>query len=410
MATRAADATIKGYYYQFDSSILKLLDLTNETDSIIVEGIEDIDIKTATETTYVQCKYLSKPKFVNSAVRAPIILMLDHFVRLKGTSSLQYVLYAHFEDEITGNEPIMDLVRLKAILTYSENKIPKHYEVEKKISDLTLSAFLERFRLVFGTEFYTQQNQVIQKLKEMFGCTKFEADIHFYNNALRIIIDKAIKKCENNRKITKKDFINGIDCRKKLFNEWFIKIRSKKEYFKLAAQSLKSTCALVPTKTKIVLISKEIINADNSEIPLESFILNLINIYYKLNSALRNAKPLTLALDCESKILLQVKSFLIDNSILYNDGFEVVNFSAQIFNEDPIINTSKNGMKVLKASYLIKLISKETLMNNIKSISPPHVFINFSKNEVEKDFPTGQFFDFKYCENLNEVHNLLASN
>src|SRR5450830_488922 len=82
MRTRAADATIKGYYYQFATSILQLLDLQFDTDAITVEGIEDIDIKTTTETTAIQCKYLSMPRLINSVVRKPIILMLDHFVNL----------------------------------------------------------------------------------------------------------------------------------------------------------------------------------------------------------------------------------------------------------------------------------------------------------------------------------------
>ena len=79
MATRSAEATIKGYYYQFDTSILKLLELANDDDEITIEGIEDIDINSTDETT-IQCKYLSKPNFINSAVREPISLMLDHFV------------------------------------------------------------------------------------------------------------------------------------------------------------------------------------------------------------------------------------------------------------------------------------------------------------------------------------------
>jgi len=94
MTTRAADATIKGYYYQFDTSILKLLELRANTDSITIEGIEDIDINMATDATTIQCKYLSKPRFINSAVREPITLMLDHFVNPSTPNNYNYVLYA----------------------------------------------------------------------------------------------------------------------------------------------------------------------------------------------------------------------------------------------------------------------------------------------------------------------------
>ena len=54
---RSAIATIKGYYYQFDYFILQLLKCNNETDSICIEGIEDVDLKTVDESTAIQCKY-----------------------------------------------------------------------------------------------------------------------------------------------------------------------------------------------------------------------------------------------------------------------------------------------------------------------------------------------------------------
>ena len=46
---RTAIDTIRGYYYQFDLYALQLLESDNE--EITLEGIEDIDICKATETT-----------------------------------------------------------------------------------------------------------------------------------------------------------------------------------------------------------------------------------------------------------------------------------------------------------------------------------------------------------------------
>lgn len=408
MNNRAADATIKGYYYQFDTSILKLLELSSDTDFITIEGIEDIDINTSSDTTAVQCKYLSKPRFINSAVRDPISIMLDHFVNPSTPNNLNYVLYAHFENETEGTEPTIDIDKMKEILTYKENSVVKHYELEKGVSDAKLNNFISNFKLIFGKEFYTQQKHVINKLKNKFDCTDFEADTHFYNNALRIVIDKAIKRNLSLRKISKAEFISAIDCRKKLFSEWFIKLRSRKEYFYQTALNLKSHKALDPSRTKVIIIGKNIIEANHSELPLQSFLENLIGKYYKLNSSLRNAKPLAIVLDCNSNIMNDTKKFLIENEILYNDGFEEIQFSAQIFNKEPIINTSKNGVKILKSSFLIKLISKNTLLNNFSLIACPSVFINFSKDDVSSMFCNVQFFDIKYCETLKDVFQILT--
>ncbi len=393
MTNRAAVATIKGYYYQFDTSILKLLELINDSDSITVEGIEDIDINTATETSTIQCKYLSKPKFINSAVREPICLMLDHFFNSSTTNNLNYVLYTHFGNEIPGNEPTINLFKLKEILTYTENKVKKHYEIEKGISDPQLNAFLANFKLVFGKEFETQQKEVIQKLKNKFSCTDFEADTLYYNNSLRIVIDRAIERNESQRVITKLEFIEGIDCRKKLFNEWFIKLRTKKEYLKITAQALRATRALDPIRTKFIVIGNEILNANNSELPIEIFIENLSSKYFKPNSALRNAKPLTIVLDCDTTILHDIKRNLISKEIIYNDGFEEIGFSSYVFNREPIINTTRNGTKISKSSYSLKLITRNSLISNLATIQPPTVLFNFSRDDLPSVFANSGVID-----------------
>lgn len=408
MVTRSAEATIKGYYYQFDTSILQLLELKNDDDSIVVEGIEDIDINTATDDTTIQCKYLSKPKFTNSAVREPIILMLDHFVNPATTNTYKYILYAHFKDENSGDEPRIELSKLKEILTYKKNKIEIVHHESKKISDKKLSDFLTQFKLIFGRDFDLQQKEVIESLKKQFKCPDFEANTLYYNNALRIIFDKAIQADERHRKIRKADFIREIDCRKILFSNWYIKLLSKEKYLKLAAKNLKSINANVPSNQKIILIGKSFINANNPELPLTAFIQNLVEKYYKFNSALRDAKPLTIALDGDVNEIKEIKKNLIRNEILFNDGREEIEFSSAIFNQEPIINLNKAGNKIVKSSYALKIISKKTLFDSISSISHPRVFFIFSEEEVPNEFPETQFFDFKYCDDLKDVYKLLA--
>ena len=66
MTDRAAIDTIRGYFYQFDNSIASLLELANENDTIVIEGVEDIDIKTVTEEKAIQCKYYAKTEYNHS--------------------------------------------------------------------------------------------------------------------------------------------------------------------------------------------------------------------------------------------------------------------------------------------------------------------------------------------------------
>ena len=76
MTDRTATDTIKGYFYQFDLSILQLLELDDESDKITVEGIEDIDIDNATTQTAIQCKYHeSVEAFSTSLIYKPMLQM-----------------------------------------------------------------------------------------------------------------------------------------------------------------------------------------------------------------------------------------------------------------------------------------------------------------------------------------------
>ncbi|MBC2257463.1 hypothetical protein HCB51_04260, partial [Listeria booriae] len=98
MADRDAVDTIKGYFYQFDCFILQVLNLTKEEDRLTIEGIEDIDITKADETTAIQCKYYSKTEYNHSVIKPAIILMLQNYVAtLHEEKKLKYIIYGHYK-------------------------------------------------------------------------------------------------------------------------------------------------------------------------------------------------------------------------------------------------------------------------------------------------------------------------
>lgn len=54
---RSAISTLKGYFYQFDFTILQLLKLNYMTDKIMVEGIEDVDVSSADSKMAIQAHF-----------------------------------------------------------------------------------------------------------------------------------------------------------------------------------------------------------------------------------------------------------------------------------------------------------------------------------------------------------------
>ena len=92
-STRDAVDTIRGYYYQFNYSILSILD-GKEDDVVTVEGIEDVDVASGDDTVAVQCKYYSKIEYNHSVIAKPIRFMFKDFMqRSEKENYISYKLY-----------------------------------------------------------------------------------------------------------------------------------------------------------------------------------------------------------------------------------------------------------------------------------------------------------------------------
>ena len=78
MTNRSATATIKGYFYQFDQTIVRLLEATKHG-SITVEGVEDIDLDDGGASAFVQCKYYEGTEYNHSVIKEAVVHMLRHF-------------------------------------------------------------------------------------------------------------------------------------------------------------------------------------------------------------------------------------------------------------------------------------------------------------------------------------------
>lgn len=234
MRNRSATDTIKGYFYQFDYSIVKLLNLTNESDKITVEGIEDVDIEAIDKSVAIQCKYYAKTTYNHSIIGKPIREMLTHFKGLKdkNKSYVKYHLYGHYK---SGQEKLLlpvDVNFLKdKFLTYKQSKVVyKHHEV-LNLDDNDLTKFISLLSIDINAKDYeSQRNNIIQTLKSIFACSEFYAEYGLYNSALNEIRKLAIQDSIESRKLSKKEFLDRIDKKECLFNLWFLELKGKKLY------------------------------------------------------------------------------------------------------------------------------------------------------------------------------------
>jgi len=239
MTDRSAVDAIRGYFYQFDLSILALISSTSHDDSVSVECIEDVDIRTASDLTAVQCKYYAKSEYYHSVIKQAVMYMLSHFKEAKAGSrpKVSYAIRGHFA---SGHEKLdagIDLEFLKKhFLTHTENcdgkKVTHYHHQELGLDDKELAEFLSLLTVdIKAMKFEEQFHALISRLQTEFACSPFTAEFFYYNNALRVIKELSIGADPASRTITKKRFLERVNTSSILFNEWFVQKRGEKEHW-----------------------------------------------------------------------------------------------------------------------------------------------------------------------------------
>lgn len=248
---RSATNTIKGYFYQFDKSILEILEQSNETNIVTIEGVEDIDIENSDEIQFVQCKYYEETEFNNSIIKEPIQLMFRHYLKNRTeaqSKNFTYKLYGFYNK---GHEKLRELTteNLRTyFLDFSKYEVTdelgnlnyqiKNKEGEIKFEEALQTDDIEDFnkRLFVNIKADSYENQ-IEKIKSKIQndlSDYSEEDIELiYFNALKIIKDLA---CEHNiekRQISKKEFWDRIKTKNYYFERWMSKLLEWEDYKKI---------------------------------------------------------------------------------------------------------------------------------------------------------------------------------
>lgn len=234
MVDRSAVNTIRGYFYQFDRTILEILSLSNLKDTVDIECIEDIDKNASDETTAIQCKYYSSTEYNHSLIAKPIRFMLDDFSdrTSNGKPLIRYKLYGCYK---TGQDKLPLRIELQFLkdhfLTYVQKDVKQKHHETLNLSDTELERFLARLDIDINAESYRQQQvSVIAKLRSQYDCNDFEAENFYYNNALAKITQLAILEHSTQRRIEKQAFIEQINLKEIFFNSWFIAFKGKKAF------------------------------------------------------------------------------------------------------------------------------------------------------------------------------------
>lgn len=416
MADRSAHSTILGYLYQFDKTIIELISLTKNSDRLVIEGIEDIDVSAAGTTKAIQCKYYAAQTYYPSTLREPISSMLEHFMQAGGKAKFTYHLYLHFGD-FRAMPASFSLTDLKGILTYT----PKGKTTIKVFDDLgatdqNLNDFLGCMSIERATNFDAQHTQVLDLLKSELNCDKFDAEAFFYNNSLRYVFDKAIKPTVADRTATKKDFLKTINSKEFIFSRWLLEFKGREEFLKLMRRQLSERKCLLSQKSKGILLSRALLS--DTTYTFRKFCQDIIAAYYNKGYHRIDAMPWTFVLDVSIDDVKKFKRDLLDAGVFFTDGYEHVNFTPTMFNRRPIKTkmvqsaTGKATDQLADSSYFLKVLTADTYRKHHKNIQALDVFFCDSTVDVAKLFSAPSRVDVIRIDSLRtlaELAQLLTS-
>ncbi|HEY3281330.1 MAG TPA: hypothetical protein VGN26_03580 [Armatimonadota bacterium] len=373
MSRRSADSTILGYFYQFDHTILEIL-RSADTQTVHVERLEDIDVEDPDSVVAIQCKYLPSKKYVPSTIREAVIDMLDDYlIRCQQDRPVTYRLFSHC-DGPPDRVAQLDLDGLKRLLCFENHGARVVHYVERGITDDQLSGFLRQFQLIPGPVFPDQHAEVLESLRKLFECSREVAELLYYSNALRVVVELSSSADVNRRATTKRQFINLINTEEPICSAWYLRLKGSKAYARLMKSRIRGLDLLNPQKERLIYIGKRCMSAYQNEVVVADFIGALVHEHYELNRSLWNTKPITVVVDGDKQTVDRIKSLLIGSGIDLNDGYETLGFSPRAFRRPPVINRTGNrraGQRISLASYRVRLLRAETYQAHRTEIQAP---------------------------------------
>lgn len=403
MSNRSATDTITGYFYQFDYSIFKLLGLVNNNDSVTVEGIEDVDIKTVDEKTVIQCKYYAKTEYNHSVIAKPIRLMLNHYKEVKSgiKPKINYYLYGHYKN---GHEkltfPISVEFLKKHFLTYTKKDVEYLHHEYLGLDDDDLNDFISLLFIDIKANNYDDQfREILDKLKSIFNCSLFEAENYYYNNALKVIKELSTQGDLKNRTISKAEFIKKIDKKQILFNEWLSFYKGKKTLLKRLRQEYFTYLNTSPFERFFLL---EVNKSDY----LRSNVKELLQIISKKWSNISKRTPTPFCPyiyihNIDSDELIAIKHELQLEGFHFIDGYS---FMGSTFSPN-IICQEANSQNQIK----LKIVnSLDELGKTLKEVRKTKEIYQFYKsfNFYENDNSGTKHIKIQY-ENFNDIKEII---
>jgi len=236
--SRDASATIQGYLFQFDATILSLCSIAE--DAIIdIEGIEDFDVVSSDIKELFQCKYYEATRLTSATIRDGILPMLKGFLKLPQTERprRRFHLYGYFRDSARG-DTCLDPERLKTALTHREavkngqtmRFVAHDLQKELQATDDDIKSFANQLTIHVTGKAEDHRRETMAALQRLCGLSATEIELYTYPTARTLISSIACNANPSERRLSKIEFISRISPSKALFNHWSLREHGETAY------------------------------------------------------------------------------------------------------------------------------------------------------------------------------------
>ncbi len=329
---RTADYTILGFLYQFNKTLIEILNASADA-TITVEGIiEDIDVADANQLTAIQCKYHeTKSTFTLSDIFKPILQMMDHYSR-NNSHDITYRIFAHFADEAERQQQLLRDDLENVLATRDARLAPLVARVQGNID---LDAFRERLLLDFGPSFDDLATQAHDLLK---AAAPTDADVEtlLYPNALHKISLIASRHDVADREVTKDSFLRQLlDIRRTAISRWTLALATRKKLLDTRRKQLHPHLKQNTRLRHILISASDVADFDDR---IVIFISDYVSAFHF--KALHIHTPL-FCLDCPHQQFVDICRRTHQKGVKFTDGIVAGQFDQSHFLREPLVRQDK---------------------------------------------------------------------
>jgi hypothetical protein len=333
-SSRTADYAIQGFLYQFNKTLLSIIEASDDAE-IVVEGlIEDIDIHDLLSTTAIQCKYHEgQEKFSLSLIYNPVLQMMNHFNK-NSSQPIIYRIYCYCPDKV--GEPSLQLTEtdINTILSSSNKAFTTLISEVKGVIDV--KAFIARFQVDFGMQLDELIALVHIRLAD-HGFDPDEVPALIYPNAIHTVATISIDHEVSRRHVRKTEFVGALSTmRKIIISRWTLSLKTKAQLLATKRADLKTNIAKNVRKRTFIIAQSALEDFDDGIVVFISDFLD------KCHSKPAHTETPVFCLDCDDHAFSSIRRRIYEKGISCNDGLVGTEYVRDHFIRAPIVTRTRN--------------------------------------------------------------------